>query len=411
MIINFSIQNFHCIKDKITLSFEATSSKDLEEYYVIEPKPGLRLLKLGLIYGANASGKTTVLKALEFLREMVLESSVDKTETFDFQPFLFDKNTVKGNSYLSLEFLANQTKYLLEIEFNRDAIVTEKLHYYKPNKALVYKRFTDEKKQLSVIEFGSKIKTTKVRRMALEANTLWNNTVLGGYLKTNIESKELQDVVEWFDDNLDVLLVPQDDFQVWVSRRLHSNESNKSNIVKFLKKADFNINDVVIEKEKGFFSDSYRVSFLHYIKEDTSHYTLPYEEESQGTQRYYQFSGLLDEMIREEKIQPIDELASSLHPDLLRHFLLTFLVNSKKSQLIATTHYRELLMEKDMFRNDVIWFTEKKEDGGTDLYSLADFDSSVIRNTSSIYNAYKIGKLGAVPNLSDYYIELEDVEA
>jgi AAA15 family ATPase/GTPase len=113
-------------------------------------------------------------------------------------------------------------------------------------------------------------------------------------------------------------------------------------------------------------------------------------------------------MMRGEIIVTIDELESSLHPDLLKHFLLTFLVNSKHSQLIATTHYRELLMEKDIIRNDAIWFTEKKEDGSTDLFSLADFDSSVIRNTSSVYNAYKIGKLGAVPNLSDYYIDNED---
>jgi len=93
---------------------------------------------------------------------------------------------------------------------------------------------------------------------------------------------------------------------------------------------------------------------------------------------------------------------------LIKHFLLTFLVNSKCSQLIATTHFRELLMEKNIFRTDVIWFTEIKSDGSTDLYSLADFDSSVIRKASSIYNAYKIGKLGAVPNLDDYYLGSQD---
>jgi|WetSurMetagenome_2_1015567.scaffolds.fasta_scaffold16683_4 AAA15 family ATPase/GTPase len=94
----------------------------------------------------------------------------------------------------------------------------------------------------------------------------------------------------------------------------------------------------------------------------------------------------------------------------LLKMILIYGSNSKTSQLVATTYFRELLMNKDMLRNDVIWFTEKKEDGSTDLFSLADFDSSVIRNTSSVYNAYKIGKLGAVPNLGDYYINLEDDE-
>jgi len=155
MIINFSVQNFYCIKDKITLSFEATSSKDLEEYYVVEPKPGLRLLKLGLIYGANASGKTTVLKALDFLREMVIHPSNNKKEPLDYLPFMFDENTVNSNTFFSIEFI-NDYKYLYEITFNRSAVINEKLYFYNPNKALIYERKTNAKKQLSSIFFGGK---------------------------------------------------------------------------------------------------------------------------------------------------------------------------------------------------------------------------------------------------------------
>ena len=84
------------------------------------------------------------------------------------------------------------------------------------------------------------------------------------------------------------------------------------------------------------------------------------------------------------------------------------MINSKKSQLIATTHNREILNNKDIFRNDSIWFTNKNESCATELYSLSDFDSSIIRDTSNVYNAYKIGKLGGVPNLGDYYIDLDN---
>ena len=105
---------------------------------------------------------------------------------------------------------------------------------------------------------------------------------------------------------------------------------------------------------------------------------------------------------------PIDELEASLHPDLYLHFLLSFITNSKKSQLIATTHNREILNNKDIFRNDSIWFTDKKECCSTELYSLNDFDSSVIRDTSNILNAYKYGKLGGIPNLGDYYIDIDN---
>ena len=82
-------------------------------------------------------------------------------------------------------------------------------------------------------------------------------------------------------------------------------------------------------------------------------------------------------------------------------------MNSKESQIIASTHYRDILNNKNIFRNDAIWFTDKSENCATELYSLADFDSSVVRDTSNVLNAYKSGKLGATPNTGDYYIDRE----
>jgi AAA15 family ATPase/GTPase len=136
-------------------------------------------------------------------------------------------------------------------------------------------------------------------------------------------------------------------------------------------------------------------------------YSLPIELESQGTRRYYGFAGLLALLIKKSTAFPIDELESSLHPDLYIHFILSFLLNSKQSQIIATTHNREILDNKDIFRNDAIWFTDKNENCSTEIYSLADFDSSIVRNTTNILNVYKSGKLRGTPNLSDYFIDLK----
>ena len=110
--------------------------------------------------------------------------------------------------------------------------------------------------------------------------------------------------------------------------------------------------------------------------------------------------------LKDAHIIPIDELESSLHPDLYLHFLSSFLINVRKSQLLATTNFRELLNHRDIFRNDAIWFMDREESGATKLYSLADFDTSVVRDTSNVLNVYKSGRLGAVPHLGDYYIEL-----
>lgn len=434
MIIKFSVQNFGSIKKKQTLTFEADNSDHLENYYVVKIGK-LRLLKVGLIYGANASGKTTILKALDFLRDLVLAPAEKKTETLNFKPYLFDPKTSSKNTILSIDFLEKNIHYLYEVEINSECIIREELYYY-PNKVNVFKRTTDIDKQLTSVEFGAKINIDKEIIKSLVSNTLWNNTILGGSLKTNIDQKEIKDAVDWFSIHLKPIVTPKMSLTEYATDKILETRVDKNVILNLLKKADLNISDILIKKEESDIpqgiikfietnsvlpkvqidslkSDPKILLFDVRMKHTVNNYSheLPFEEESSGTQRYYGLASLLYILINEKStVMPIDELESSLHPDLLTHFLLSFIVNSKQSQLIATTHYRELLNNKDLFRNDAIWFTDKSETSATELYSLADFDSSVIRNTSNILNAYKAGKLGGIPNLGDYYIDSEHEE-
>jgi len=435
MILNFSVQNFGPVKEKQILSFEADSSTHLEDQYVITTQSGVRVLKLGLIYGANASGKTTILRALDFLRDLVLEPEEKKTAQLKFSPFLFDQETPRNPSILSIEFIQKEVKYSYTVEFNKNAILTEELTYYNPNKANIFKRTTDIENRFTEIKFGSKISVDKVYKKTLESNTLWNNTVLGGYLKTNIQINELRNVADWFEKHLRPLVLTNTELDTYVMGKISSGEIEKNDISRILQRADFNISDIVIDEKEEDIPDgllemlkeklknkqesindlvnrgkvtALNLEFEHTV--DGSKYFLPFLSESQGTQRYFGFAGLLVLMIKGSVIFPIDELETSLHPDLYSHFILSFLMNSKSSQLIATTHNREILDNKDIYRNDVIWFTDKNKSSATELYSLGDFDSSVIRNTSNVYNAYKIGKLGGVPNTGDFYINLTDEE-
>ncbi|HEX2956541.1 MAG TPA: ATP-binding protein [Chitinispirillaceae bacterium] len=427
MIVNFSVQNFGSIKEKQTLSFEADKTDHLANYYIITLPGGLRLLKLALIYGANASGKTTLLNALNFLRGLVVDPAEKKTERLDFYPFLFDSEMPVQTSGCSIEFIANEIRYLYEVEFSRSAIITEQLFNFNPNKAIIFSRNTDLENQYTRITFGSKIKQNRTDKKVLESNTLWNNTVLGGFLKTNIDFKELKDVTDWFQNYLKRVVSTRTKLDVYVTRRINSSIITKKDVIDILRKADFNISDVLIHEEEDIHygvpverdfeipvtmvreintkksGTVFNLEFEHTINNKV--YTLPFEMESRGTQRYYGFSGLLSLLIKNSLAIPIDELESSLHPDLYQHFLLSFLVNAKSSQLIATTHNREILENRDIFRNDAIWFTDKNEHCATEVYSLTDFDSSVIRNTSNVLNAYKSGRLKGTPNLGDYYID------
>ncbi|KUJ57095.1 AAA family ATPase [Chryseobacterium aquaticum] len=435
MIINFSVENFGSIKEKQTLSFLANKSDHLENYYIIEPIKGLRLNKLALIYGANASGKTTVLKALDFLQEICTNPFDRKTEEFDFEPFLFDSNTPKKDTKFELEFIQKGIKYLYEVEINKKSISNEKLYNFNPNKALVFERMTNAEKELTSIKFGSKIDVKKSTENAIELQTLWNNTVLGALVKTNFDLPDLANASDWF-NNFTNFFNTNSDSKDFFTTQIDLNRINKNIIISFLKKADFNICDLEVNKkedsqlrhlllksikeakneiEKSRYSEmlnsevvfNRQLYFLHNVNNNS--YRLNVNQESLGTQRYFEYAGLLSILLQENTILPIDELESSLHPDLFNHFLLTYLVNGKKeSQLIATTHNREILNNRDIFRNDAIWFTDKNEDSATELYCLADFDSSVVRDTTNVLNTYKSGKLGGVPNLGDYYIDLEN---
>jgi len=447
MLIEFSVQNFGSIKGKQTLSFEATKDEHLADYYIIPTKiKNLKLLKLGLIYGANASGKTTVLQALDFLRYIVLKPKRERDMSFEFEPFLFDKKTPDENTVFNISFIQNDIRYDYEVELNKKSIVKEKLDFYSPNKANVFIRTTDAEKQYTdSIVFGPKIKKDRNVEEILKLNTLWNNTVIGGFAKTNIENKELKNVRDWFFLYLKPIIDVRGGLFDYITERLKKEKeflsSNKKNdIIDMLNAADFGISNFAIRTEKTkippdmvdivelfkkrFIKETVnksksandksvdsniiselKVTFEHIINEER--YELSIDKESQGTQRYYELAGILLLLMKNSVMFPIDELESSLHPDLFKHFLLSFLVNSKNSQIIATTHNREILNDKDIFRNDAIWITDKDKESATQLNSLSDFDSSVIRNTTNIYNAYKIGKLGGVPNLSNYYIGAE----
>lgn len=443
MILNFSIQNFGSIKDKQTLSFEADKSDHLEEAYVTR-YGGRRILKLALLYGANASGKTTVLKALDFLRELVVEPKSKKTERLDFEPYLFNPDTPKQPTVLSIEFIRNEVRYAYRVEFTQEAVVAEELYaYYTPNKARIYQRTTDLERQFVEIKFGSKMTRSKAVKQSLTANTLWNNTVLGGYLKTNVDSKELQEVVDWFKLYLKRMVQPQTSFEDLIFSKMKEGTLLSSDMIPILQQADLHISDIVIQsreiEEARGIDDLYSLinsslnpedpfdppkrwkgyglelmedgkviekilSFEHTV--NGAKYQLPLEEESRGTRRYYEFAGLLALFIKDPRAMLIDELETSLHPDLYRHFIVSYLLNTKDSQILATTHNRELLDDRDLFRNDAIWFTDKSNADATELYSLADFDRSVIGKKTNVLNAYKSGKLSGTPILGDTHIDL-----
>lgn len=407
MLVNFSVENFGPIRDKQTLSFEAQKGTHLEDEYVIYAN-GLRLLKFAIIFGANASGKSTIIEALRFLYNLILYPNEKKSDELNFTPFLFDETSKKKNTILSIDFLQNDARYYYSVEFNWTHIVSEELFLIGKNerKTNVFKRSTDSQKQVSKIKFGREFKISKAAIEILELHTLWNTTVLSSFTKVNLEQKQLKDSTDWINNHLFWTNTPDDDFSDMVTYFIDSDFIKKEKVLEIIQKADFNINDIFYKELKTSESDGTTKEFdirtIHKVKNNS--YPLPFGMESDGTRRFYSLAGLLEMARTESNLLAIDEIDASLHPDLVIHYLLMFMENVKQSQLIITTHNREILDDKNLFRNDAIWFTNKNEDGAAELYSLDDFDSAVIRNTSNILNAYKSGKLKAVPKTKDFYL-------
>lgn len=446
MIHYLNIQNFGPVKNEVEINFEAAEPIE-DDAYEIQMRDGKRLLKLAYIYGANASGKTTILKAFEFLRKLLLKPIADKAIELDFEPFLFLDDPYNSPSRFELSFYCEGIRYVYELNFNKQAVLNEKIVFYQTAKPTeLFSRTTDIEKRLAKIQFGSKIKIPVREKDLLESNTLHNNTVIGAYAKTNVDIPELEKLNRWFNIFLLGMITSAHNLTEATATLIDQNPLVNKWINSFLNKADYQIsevnvsdknNQVSIPLDEAFPADlsgrflssgSYskqtslksssdidiniefyggpsqrKIDFIHRLKDDKT-YSLPILTESSGIKRYFGLGGHLYELIHNSRLLCIDELETSLHPDLMKYFLQVFLLNAKGSQLLVTTHNVSLMENQDFIRKDALWFSEKNEDGSISLYSAADFDSSVLRKDASIINAYKSGRLGAKPNLGSPYL-------
>ena len=195
MIAEFSIENFFSIKSSQKISFEPTSDVFMSDEYSYEVKEGVRLLKIGIIYGANASGKTNILNAVEFFRMRVLRMPKDRNAKTGVVPFLLDDTSRNERTKMSMTFYINQLKYILSFELDSKRIYSESLVVYesiRPTK--LYGRTYEESTDSSIIEFGANLKLSKKGQDAIFGNTINNSSVLAAFGKSNVENTKLNDV-------------------------------------------------------------------------------------------------------------------------------------------------------------------------------------------------------------------------
>ena len=412
MLVEFSVENFRSIKQEACLSLVAGPAKERSETHVVAPslrkkgggpKP---LLRSAAIYGANAAGKSNLLRALAVMRGIVLDSSRD-TGSIPVTPFLFDSTSRDKPTTFEVMFLAGDVRYQYGFSATSKAVTEEWLYAWPSGRVQHWIQ-----RSPGIWKFGDKLTGDKeVWRRATRSDALYLSTAV------SLNSEQLKPVFDWFRQTLHVVVSGtwNNAFSFFRMR-----EEGKSEIIEFLQTADLAIADLRV-KEEEFRPDMLPIDMPSEVKEQItrdlagetvaelwlSHdtgYGKPVElnihDESDGTQKTFALAGPWLDSLQKGHVVVIDELHDNLHPTLVKFLVERFHnpeVNSSGAQLIFSTHDTSILSQ-DVFRRDQIWFCERNKNQETKLFSLTDFTPR--KGVENLARSYLSGRYGALPYIA-----------
>jgi len=415
MILEIRLSNFFSIKDEVVLNLQAGSIRSQAAQLLKDNAfdyNGGKILKTIALYGANASGKSNIIKAIRFCCLMVVESQNNTEKTiYNFVPFKFEGYSNKPSTFF-IRFVANNVEYEYTYSLTKEQILLESLHYC-PNgrRALVFARdesISGEKKDK--YNFGSVIK----RPLDVVENT--SNKTLFISRASQLDRVVAKEVFNFF-ANTFMLGFPWHD--ALAIENLY--KENRELVLKALQIADSDIVNISMSKEEimvktlnaqfpqntATISDEKQLRLIF----KTFHKAAPdvpfdlNSEESDGTKKLFSILLTIIDIVRHDKILIIDELESSLHNDIVE-FVIALFHASNSSQLIFSTHNTNLINLRKL-RKDQIYFVNKKEDASIDLYSL--FDYKDFRDTMDAEKGYLQGRFDAVPYIDTSLITLKNL--
>ena len=428
MIQEIKIKNFRSFKDEVTFSFEASNDKFAEDSQVVQINENVRLLRFAVVYGYNASGKSNLLHAIDFLHYFWIYKPGGMDEGTNVDPFKLDRTSSNEPTRFDLIFYVGNTKYSYQLELDRQQVYWEKLSYYKSTQPIMLFERRWENNQ-SVIDFnnsGNGDKVSAAVKELITINCLKNMSFFMARNQVNVSLPLIDAAKDWMKGQIMPAIYPHTNLTNYAQRRTSTNQAITKHIVDFLHEADFNItniqsnviNQVISDDAIKFFLEDanttqeekerirkektirqIRTIFEHTIEteEGKETYSMEWENESVGTMRTFGLEAALFEAVQTQSLLPIDEVDTSLHPKLLEKILFEYLRTPSRTQLLVATHNDGLLdLVDDLIRKDSVWFTKKKKSGVTDLYKLTDFRG--VNRLSSIREAYRNKRFGATMN-------------
>ena len=449
MLIRFSVENFLSFKDEVEFSMVAGRTRKHKEHILTTGKRNdIRLLKTGVIYGANASGKSNLIKAMSFAKELIVQG-IRKKQDIPVIPYRFDNATASKPSRFQFEIKCNPNAYIYGFELDKKQVRSEWLYEIRPaSEKLIFERTTDLN-GLTEIEFGDIPLTAEQNQAFLDFTALGtrrNQLFLTESIERNISYFE--DIYNWFDKTL-VLIFPDTKPGAGVVMRFMESAEFKQKYRDILGLLDLGIDDIdlpefdfdtetrlpneIKERIKQDIQEMNRESVgntiihipqldiliivdsdnqykahkcmtVHQIEHESRKVLFELTEESDGTQRLFEIIPALIDLLNDERgrVFVIDELDRRLHAHMTYNILDIFLTNStnKSSQMIVTTHESSLL-DLDLVRRDEIWFIEKDGTGAASVYSLEEFAP---RFDMDIEKGYLNGRFGSIPILPSYNV-------
>lgn len=435
MLIRFVVKNFRSFKEEVVFSLLPGRMQKHADHIVPGSEHGIDVLRGALIYGANASGKSNLIKAMAFAQDFILEGTRPK-QVIPVEPFRLDKTCINEPSRFEFEFIVAQQAYAYGFAISRQRVHEEWLYSLSMHdEQPLFERETDAEGKTQA-KFGDSAIRSDDERQFLEfikTATRPNQLMLTTAAENNVSAFEA--AYEWFRETLKIIFPSSKARGIQVG--VHKDQKFTQALTSFLRAMDTGIAEVCIKPvDEPQLPDSLLEQISadlnitgtspseeerpeHLIVVDGPHgerYLLQHSEigeletyalgtrhqagkesvdfdlveESDGTQRLFDLFPTI--YGTEDRVFVIDELERSLHPNLVTRFIRHFLQESS-NQLIFTTH-ESTLLDLDLLRRDEIWFVEKSPDGASMLYSLESFKP---RHDLDIRKGYLHGRFGAIP--------------
>lgn len=403
MIIDITFENHKSFKQGNLFSMEAIDVVS-KERNVVSINESLRLLKVGMIFGANASGKSNFMSLLFLLKSFITAQgrwSQSDSIGLLYQPFLLSPDGSSKESSVIVKFLANGQIYDYVITYSHSSVIREDVYRYDGNK----KVWIAKRQKIDSITAGVNLNIEIESNRKVPANVIVpkSTSILTPFL--SIEGGELTIVARYFAGIQydDLLYFPShfidnriDMLASWIG----NDKGKKAKILEYLRMARTGIEDFEIKKSSV--TQRSDIFFIHKVYDDKHNVVgtkrFPYEMESDGTIKLLFYAIRAIPSLETGAPLFVDEIGDSLHTQLTKELIELFIspeTNPKGAQLIATTHDINLMDEASL-RRDQIWFVQKDEEGISEMYSLADFMNT--DENTSFAKWYLANRFGATPN-------------